>query len=70
MWYLGLNISSVWHGKNASVNQFSTDSDNSLSPIRRQAITLTTAWLLSIGLLGTNFSEILIKVQTFIHENA
>ena len=33
-------------------------SDNGLSPVRRQAITWTNAGLLSIGLLGTSFSEI------------
>ena len=49
----------------ASVNQISTDSDNSLSPIRHQAIIRTNAWLLSIGPLGTNFSEILIKIKNF-----
>ena len=43
----------------------SIDSDNGLSPIRRQAIIWTNAGLLSIGPLGTNFSEILIKTQHF-----
>ena len=36
-----------------------------MRPIRRQAIILTNAGLLSIGHLGTNFSEILIKTQNF-----
>ena len=40
-------------------------SDNGLSPIRHQAIIWTNAGLLSIGPLGTNFSEILIKIQNF-----
>ena len=35
-------------------------SDNGLSPGRRQAIIWTNAGILSIGPLGTNFSEILI----------
>ena len=48
-----------------SVNWVSTGSDNGLSPIRRQAIILTNAGLLSIGPLGTNFSKILIKMQNF-----
>ena len=48
-----------------SVNRVSINSDNELSPIRRQAIILTTVWLLSTVLLKTQFSEILIKVQTF-----
>ena len=40
-------------------------SDNGLSPGRRQAIICTNAGILLIGPLGTNFSEILIEIQTF-----
>ena len=40
-------------------------SDNGLSPGRRQAIIWTNAGISSIGPLGTNFSEILIKIITF-----
>ena len=40
-------------------------SDNGLSPGRRQAIIETNAGILLIGPLGTNFSEILIGIQTF-----
>ena len=40
-------------------------SDNGLSPERRQAIIWTSAGILLIGPLGTNFSEILIEIQTF-----
>ena len=40
-------------------------SDNGLSPSRHQAIIWTNAGILLIGPLGTNFSEILIKVYTF-----
>ena len=40
-------------------------SNNGLSPERRQAITWTNAGILLIGPLGTNFSEILIEIQTF-----
>ena len=40
-------------------------SDNGLSPERRQAIVWTNAGILLIGPLGTNFSEILIEIQTF-----
>ena len=40
-------------------------SDNGLSPGRRQAIILTNASTLLIGPLGTNFSEILVGIQTF-----
>ena len=39
-------------------------SDNGLSPERRQAIISTNAGILSIGPLGTNFSEILIEIQS------
>ena len=42
-----------------------TDSDNGLSPSRRQAIIWTSAGILSIGPLGTNISEILIEIITF-----
>ena len=41
------------------------DSDNGLSPGRRQAIIWTKAGILWIGPLGTNCSEILIRIQTF-----
>ena len=40
-------------------------SDNGLSPGRRQAIIWTNAGILIIGPLGTNFSEILIVINTF-----
>ena len=40
-------------------------SDNGLSPGRRQAIIWTNPGILLIGRLGTNFSEILIGIQTF-----
>ena len=39
--------------------------DNGLSPGRRQAIIWTNAGILLIGPWGTNFSEILIGIQTF-----
>ena len=39
-------------------------SDNSLSPGRRQAIIWTNAGILLTGLLGINFSEILIEIHT------
>ena len=41
------------------------DSDNGLSPERCQAIIWTNARILLIGLLGTNFSEILSLIHTF-----
>ena len=40
-------------------------SDNGLSPDWRQAIIWTNAGILSIGLSGTNFSEIVIKINAF-----
>ena len=41
------------------------DSDNGLSPGRRQAIIWTIAGILLIVPLGTNFSEILTEILTF-----
>ena len=43
----------------------SIGSDNGLSPGRRQAIIWTNAGILLIGLLGTNFNDILIGIQIF-----
>ena len=40
-------------------------SDNGLSPARHQAIIWTSAGILLIGPLGTNFSEIWIEIITF-----
>ena len=59
--YWGLKPARIY----ASVNQVIIGSDNGLSPIQRQAITWTNADLLLIGPLGTNFSEIGIKMQNF-----
>ena len=47
------------------VKQTIIGSDNGLSPGRRQAIIWTNAGILLIGPLGTNFSQILIGIQTF-----
>ena len=47
------------------VNRVSIGSNNGLSPIRRQAIIWTNTGLLSIGPIGTNFGEILIKPFSF-----
>ena len=41
-------------------------SDNGLPSERRQAIIWTNDGILLIGPLGTNFSEILIEIQTFL----
>ena len=40
-------------------------SDNGLSPGRRQAILWTSAGILLMGPLATNFSEMLIEIHTF-----
>ena len=40
-------------------------SDNGLSPDRRQNITWAETGILLIGLLETNFNEILVEIQTF-----
>ena len=45
--------------------QISIASDNDLLPIRRQAIIQLIAVLLSIGPLGTNFSEISFYIKNF-----
>ena len=42
-----------------------TSSDNGLSPSWQQAIIWTNAGILLSGALGTNFSEIIIKIDTF-----
>ena len=42
-----------------------TDSDNGLSPGRRQAIIWTNVGILLIGPLGKNLNEILIEILTF-----
>ena len=49
----------------ASVNRVNIGLDNGLSPLRRQAIIWNSAWLFLIGALGTNASEILVKIQNF-----
>ena len=49
----------------ASVNYAIIGSDNSLSPIRCQAIIWTNAGIVSIGSLGTNFSEIWMAINIF-----
>ena len=49
----------------ASVNWVSISSGNGLAPNRRQAIALTNADLLSIALMGTNFSKIRMGILSF-----
>ena len=45
------------------------DSDNGLSPSRRQAIIWTNAGILLIRTSGTNFIEMIIKIYTFSFKN-
>ena len=59
-WVNSLRPSDACVGKLAIIG-----SDNGLSPERCQAIIWTSAGILVIGPLGTNFSEILIEIQTF-----
>ena len=53
-------VTHIYVGKNTNI-----DSDNGLSPGRRQAIIWTNAGILSNGPLGTNFSGILSEIHTF-----
>ena len=74
--FFGGNIRIFWHQLiphlcriYASSNRVSIGSDNGLYPILRQAI-IWSAVILSIGPLGTSFSEISIKIKKlFIPEN-
>ena len=54
-------VTHIWVGNLTIIG-----SDNGLSPGRRQAITWTNVGILLIGPLGTNFSEMLIKIHTFL----
>ena len=62
--HLRQHIEAWWHIY-ASVNWITICSSNSLSPVRCQAITRTSADLLSIETLVTNFNEIRFKIQLF-----
>ena len=52
--------------KYVSMNWISIGSDNDLSPIRRRAIVRTNAGIFFIWPLATKFSEMLIKIHTFV----
>ena len=70
LWYvLSLGHSSLTHWGRVThvcVSKLTIiGSDNGLSPGWGQAIIWTNAGILLIGPLGTNFSKILIKIQTF-----
>ena len=60
-WVNSLRLSDAYMRRKLTI----IGSDNGLSPGRRQAIIWTTAEILLIGLLGTNFSEISIRIETF-----
>ena len=62
---LGFNVLTHWgRVMHTCVSKF-IGSDNGLSPGRRQAIIWNNAEILLIGPLGTNFSQVLIRIQTF-----
>ena len=64
--YISLSLTHWGRATHICVSKLtSIASDNGLSPGRRQAIIWNHAGILSIGLLGTNFSEILIEILTF-----
>ena len=60
---------SLTHGTewciHVSVQRANIGSDNGLSPVRRQAIIWINAGILSIGQLGTSFSEFFIEMEIF-----
>ena len=64
---LGLNVLTHWGWVThiCVCNLSIIGADNGLSPGRRQAIIWTNAGILLIRPLGTNFSGILIGIQTF-----
>ena len=59
-------VNELTHWGRVTGNLTPIGSDNGLSPGRRQAIIWSNAGILFIRPLGTNFSEILIGVQTFL----
>ena len=61
-------VEAKWHIY-VSVNVAITASDIGLSPVRCQALMWANPSILSIGLLETNFNEILIKIQIFHSRN-
>ena len=62
MWRIGfITIRIIYMSLNLSI----TGSANGLSPDRHQDIIWTNAGILLIGRRGTNFNEILIKIQQF-----
>ena len=67
--YLGFTTTGLTHWGRVThicISELTTiGSDNGLSPGRRQAIIWNNAGILSIGLLGANFSEILIEILIF-----
>ena len=61
--YWGLWLLTHWGRATHKLTIIGTD--NGLSPGRRQAIIWTSAGILLIGPLGTNFNEIFIEIHTF-----
>ena len=65
-WGRGLPLTQWGWVTHICVSKLATiGSDNGLSPGLRKAIIWTNAGILLIGPLGTNFSEIVIEIQTF-----
>ena len=56
----------LWRHSNAQVNWAIISSENSMSPVRCQAIIRTSVGLLLIWNLGTTFNEIPIKINIFL----
>ena len=68
-WWLGVGWALTHWGRvtHVCVSKLTIiDSGNGLSPGRRHAITWTNVGILLIGHLGTNFSEMLIEIHTFL----
>ena len=64
--YASFNLKLIEAGWRICVSKLNVNgSDNGLSPGRCQAIIWTSAGILLIGPLGTNFSEILVAIITF-----
>ena len=67
--YAGLTLDALTHWGRAThicISKLIIIGSNDGSPRQHQAIIWTNADLLSIGPLGTNFSEIRIKIQNFL----
>ena len=68
-WFLQIHLFRIHYSGNASMFNSAKwsiiGSDNGLLPVYRQAIAWTNIGIMLIWSLGMDFSEILIKIQTF-----